>query len=212
MGMWRARAKSKFCSSTLAQARHLHVGDQARLSSTDGDFKNSSADRMVWTHNPSDVTRLFIAQRIESSSSMIEMMGASGNCRSSVKPQLDEFRSCGELFHQTRNMSCGTAQVSYQGIRISLKLLAVFLRDCALAALDLTGPSPSRRQETENRNPRRSRIRRLLSIVGDGDRVWSLLPVASCGPAQRLFTGIRRKTRSTEDISRKHPRANALAS
>src|SRR6476620_5852764 len=83
-------------------------------------------------------------------------------------------------------MSCGTAQVSYKGIRISLKLLAVFPRDCALAALDLTGPSPSRRQETENRKPAEEWIRRLLSIVGDGDRVWSLLPVASCGPAQRL--------------------------
>jgi len=51
-------------------------------------------------------------------------------------------------------------------------------------------------------------------IVGDADRVWSLLPVASCGPprTEAVLTGIRRKTGSTEAISRKHSRTNALAS
>jgi hypothetical protein len=86
------------------------------------------------------------------------MTGTSGNCRSSIKPQRDDSEAAANS-STNQNMSCGTAQVSYQGIRISLKLLAVFPRHCALAARgasDLTGPSPSRRQETASRNPRRS--------------------------------------------------------
>ncbi len=109
-------------------------------------------------------------------------------------------------------MSCGTAQVSYQGIRISLKLLTVFPRALAArGASDLTGPSPSRRQETASRNPRRVDSTPLSS---------SAMPTASgrfclwraAAPAEAVLTGIRRKTGSTEAISRKHSRTNALTS
>src|SRR5262245_34909157 len=66
---------------------------------------------------PSDVTRLFIAQRIDSSSSMIDMIGAFCNCSSST-----QGRSRGESEENPCNdMSLRPLQESYQGIRSAWK-------------------------------------------------------------------------------------------
>src|SRR5262249_661402 len=74
------------CSSTPLKPGICWSVIRHDVSSRRGDCRNSSADRKVWTRSPSDVTRLFIAQRIESSSSMIQLMAPPPNSSSSIDP------------------------------------------------------------------------------------------------------------------------------
>jgi hypothetical protein len=50
------------------------------VSSRRGECRNSSADANVQAAKPSEVTRLFTAQRMDSSSSTMEMVGPVRNC------------------------------------------------------------------------------------------------------------------------------------
>src|SRR5215467_7152117 len=84
MGMRRPCATSNFCSSTPLKPGICKSVIRQDVSSRRGDCRNFSADANVYAPKPSDVTRLLTAQRIDSSSSMIDMIGASCNCSSSV--------------------------------------------------------------------------------------------------------------------------------